>query len=154
MLKCLAFAKNWWLVAAWMTVIFSASADGNSYRHSSLYFEPLMHWLFPHMAPERVELIHHIFRKCCHLTEYAILALLCRRAIRRSVKNFSPAWRWDEAGLALALVFLYSASDELHQIFVPSRTGQISDVVVDVSGGALGLLLAWLAKRISQRTRK
>ena len=154
MLKCLSFVKNWWLVLVWMTVIFSASADRNSIRHSSLYFEPLMRWLFPHMPQPQIEAIHHIFRKCCHLTEFAILALLCRRAIRRSIKNVSPVWRWDEAGLALALVFLYSASDELHQVFVPSRTGQISDVLVDVSGGAAGLLLLWLGKKIFRRVKK
>ena len=113
-----------------------------------------MRWLFPQMPQPQIEAIHHIFRKCCHLTEFAILALLCRRAIRRSIKNVSPVWRWDEAGLALALVFLYSASDELHQVFVPSRTGQISDVLVDVSGGAAGLLLLWLGKKIFRRVKK
>ena len=137
-----------------MTVIFSASADGNSVRHSSIYFEPLMRWLFPQMPQPQIETIHHIFRKACHMTEYAVLALLCRRAIRGSMKNFLPAWRWDEAGLALAIAFLYSASDELHQVFVPSRTGQISDVVVDVSGGALGLLLLWLGKKYFRRAKK
>lgn len=131
-----------------MTVIFSASADGNSARHSSLFFEPLMHWLFPGMGQERMDSIHYLFRKCCHLAEYAILALLCRDAIRRSVTRRPPTWRWDEAGLALAIVFTYSASDELHQVFVPSRTGQISDVLVDVGGGAIGLTLWWLGKKL------
>ena len=137
-----------------MAMIFSASADGNSYRHSSLYFEPLVRWLFPHMAQDRIDLLHHIFRKCCHLTEYAILALLCRHAIRRSMKNFTSAWRWNEAGLALAIVFLYSASDELHQVFVPTRTGQVSDVLVDVSGGIIGLALLWLGKKFFCRAKK
>ena len=137
-----------------MVIIFSASADGNSYRHSSLLFEPIVHWLFPHLAPERVEWLHHFFRKGCHFTEYAILALLCRDAIHRSVKNISPAWRWDEAGLALALVFTYAATDELHQVFVPTRTGQISDVIVDVGGGASGLMLLWLAKRFFYKPEK
>lgn len=148
------WVKHWWLVAVWMTVIFSASADGNSAHHSSLFFEPVMHWLFPHMGQERMDSIHYIFRKCCHLTEYAILALLCRDAIRHSVKNFTANWRWEEVGLALAIVFTYSASDELHQVFVPSRTGQISDVLVDVSGGAIGLALLWLAQKLFRPTKK
>jgi VanZ family protein len=137
-----------------MLVIFTASADGNSSRHSSLYFDPLMHWLFPHMTQGKIDSIHYIFRKCCHLTEYAILALLCRHAIRRSMKNTAPAWRWPEAGLALAIVFLYSASDELHQVFVPTRTGQISDVLVDFSGGVIGLTLLRLGKKFFRRVKK
>ena len=137
-----------------MTVIFTASADGNSYHHSSIYFEPLLRWLFPQMTAEHVELIHHLFRKTCHLTEYAIFALLCRNAIRRSTKNITTNWRWDEAGLALALVFLYAASDELHQVFVPMRTGQVSDVMVDSSGGAIGLLLLWLGEKMFRGAKK
>ena len=60
-------------------------------------------------------------------------------------------WRWDEAGLALAIVFLYAASDELHQAFVPTRTALVSDVFIDTAGGAAGLLALWLARRIFQR---
>ena len=146
--------KNWWLVAVWMAVIFTASADGNSYRHSSLYFEPLMRWLFPHLAQDRIETLHHIFRKGCHLTEYAILALLCRHAIRRSLETVRTRWRWDEAGLALAIVFTYAASDELHQVFVPMRTGQVSDVLVDVCGGVLGLTLLWLVQKLFRPAEK
>jgi VanZ family protein len=63
-------------------------------------------------------------------------------------------WRWNEAGLALAGVLLYSASDELHQVFVPSRTGQISDVLVDTSGAAIGLGLLWLWKKLRKIPEK
>ena len=133
-----------------MTLIFSASADAQSFRHSSIYFEPLLRWLFPHMPQSQVEAIHYAFRKCCHLAEYAILAWLLRRAIRKPVKNDPRPWLWPEAGLALAIVFLYSASDELHQVFVPSRTGQVSDVLVDTIGGAIGLLLLWLRKKFQK----
>jgi len=136
-----------------MVLIFSASADTKSYQHSSALFEPLLHWLFPQMSQAHVELIHHLFRKTGHLTEYALLALLLWRAIHQSRKNnrqplVAPkrsegGWRWDEAGLSLALVFLYAASDELHQVFVALRTALVSDVCLDTSGGAIGLLLLW-----------
>ena len=142
------FIRYWLPVAAWMALIFTASADSQSSLHSSLYFEPLLRWLFPHLPPAQVEAIHHVFRKCCHLTEYAILAWLLWRAIRKPIKNDCRAWHWDEAGLALAVVFLYAASDELHQVFVPSRTGQISDVLVDTSGAAIGLGLLWVWKKL------
>jgi VanZ family protein len=138
-----------------MCVIFTASSDAESSRHSSIYFEPLVHWLFPSMSQAHVEELHYAFRKCCHMMEFAILAVLAWRAIRQPVWNRSRplvapkrtvgGWRWDEAGMSLAIVLLYAASDELHQVFIPSRTGQISDVVVDVIGGSIGLTLLWLA---------
>ena len=97
------------------------------------------------MPTTQVDLIHHIFRKIGHLTEYALLALLLWRALRQPQKSERGArrWRWDEAGLSLALVFLYAASDELHQVFVATRTALVSDIFIDTSGATIGLLLLW-----------
>ena len=145
------FLKYWLPLLVWMVVIFSASADANSYRHTSTLFEPLLHWLFPRMSQEHVELIHHLFRKCGHLTEYAILALLLWRAIRQSKPAPSRRWRWDEAGLALSIVLLYAASDEIHQVFTPNRTALTSDVMIDTAGGSAALLLLWISGKIFKR---
>ena len=139
-----SFIRYWLPVVFWMMLIFSVSADTQSFRHSSIYFEPLVRWLFPHLSRMQVEAMHHAFRKGCHLAEYAILAWLFWRALRKPVKNDCRPWSWTEAGLALAIVFLFAASDELHQVFVPSRTAQVSDVMIDTSGGAIALLLLWL----------
>ena len=124
-------------------MIFTVSSDVDSVRHSSTLFEPFVRWIFPRMSQDHVEELHHLFRKFCHLTEYAFLAVLAWRAIRQPGLKDRRPWRRDEAGLALAIVLLYAASDELHQVFVPGRTGQFSDVVVDVAGGAIGLTVLW-----------
>jgi len=142
------FLRYWLPVLLWMAVIFTASADVKSYQHSSTLFEPLLHWLCPQLSQPTVERLHHLFRKCGHLTEYAVLALVLWRAIHQPDKKIPRAWRWDEAGLALAVVFLYAASDEFHQIFVPTRTPLVSDVMIDTLGGALGLLLLWAVGKI------
>ena len=149
--KLKTFIKYWLPVGLWMILIFSASGDGQSYQHSSKLFIPLLHWLFPWMSQALIENLHYLVRKCAHLSEYAILALLLWRAIRQPKKNDPRPWRWPEAGLALAIVFLYSASDELHQVFVPSRTGLVSDVFIDTIGGAAGLLLLWLLGKVFKR---
>jgi VanZ family protein len=146
-LKLRPFFKYWLPVLIWMALIFSASGDSHSYEHSSLFVEPLLHWLFPQMSQARVETIHHIIRKCGHLTEYAVLALLLWRAVRRPVKNDSRPWIWREARLVLLIVALYAASDEFHQIFVPTRTAQVSDVFIDTVGGAASLLALWIIGR-------
>jgi len=143
---------TYWLPAVlWMILIFSASADANSYHHSSSLFVPLLHWLFPWMSSELIDILHHLVRKCGHLTEFAVLALLLWRAIRQPQTGDTRPWRWDEAGLALAIVFLYAASDEFHQIFVAGRTALVPDVIIDTSGGATGLLLLWLIGKIFKR---
>ena len=137
-----------------MAIIFSASADPQSYQHSARIFGlfgPLLHWLFPQMPPAQIDEIHYLFRKCAHLTEYAVLALLLWRALRRPVKNDSRPWGWREARLALGIVMLYATTDEFHQLFVPERTGLVSDVFIDTSGGAAGLFAFWFLGRLRKR---
>jgi len=36
---------------------------------------------------------------------------------------------------SLLIVSLYAASDEIHQMFVLERSGEIRDVIIDVCGG-------------------
>ena len=146
------FLKFWLPVLLWMTLIFSASADSHSYEHSRSLVEPFLRWLFPHLSQARIEDIHEGLRKCCHLTEYAVLALLLWRAIRQPDKKNPRPWNWAEAGLALSIVFLYAASDEFHQIFVPTRTPQVTDVMIDTAGGAIGLFALWIF--FNRRKRK
>ena len=134
-----------------MIFIFTASSDAQSSQHSTHLLLPLLHRLFPGMTPDQLETLHYAFRKTCHVGEYAVLALLLWNTIRHWRELSSQRWHWDAAGLALALVFLYAASDEIHQAFVPSRTAQISDVIVDTCGGIFGLALLWLAGKFSKR---
>jgi VanZ family protein len=125
-----------------MVLIFSASADAHSSEHSSYFVVPILRWLFPKMSPENIEDLHHFIRKCAHLTEYAVFTLLLWRALHLS-KNSLPAWSWPKVGGTLLVVFLYAASDEFHQSFVPTRTSRVSDVFIDTAGGAIGLLVLW-----------
>jgi len=141
------FLKYWLLTIVWMVLIFSASADSHSAQHSSYLFMPLLHWLFPNLPDDQAERLHHYFRKCCHLTEYAILALLVRRTFLHGVKTGFPPWSGRLTGGVVGVVFLYACTDEFHQIFVPTRTPLFSDVCIDTAGGATGLLLAWLWQR-------
>jgi VanZ family protein len=149
--KLRAFLKFWLPPLVWMAVIFSASADSKSTEHSSRYFEPLLRWFFPQMSPEHIGQIHYAFRKFCHLAEYAVLAWLLWRAIRKPEKNNPRPWNWAEAGVALSIVFLYAATDEFHQAFVPTRTAQVSDVFVDAAGGAAALFALWIFGRWRKR---
>jgi VanZ family protein len=70
-----------------------------------------------------------VLRKIAHATEYAILAALLVRALRR------PGW-------AVALAIAYSISDEVHQSFVSGRHGSPVDVGIDAVGVMVGALLA------------
>ena len=141
------FLKFWLPVLLWMVLIFSASSDQHSYEHSSRFVEPLLRWLFPHMSQTGIETLHHALRKCAHLAEYAVLALLLFRLFNQSKKVFS----WPQIYGTLFIVFLYATTDEFHQHFVPSRTPLVSDVFIDTGGGAIGLFMLWIFRRLRKQ---
>ena len=137
----------------WMALIFSASADSHSSERTSYFFVPVLHWLFPQMSPDHIENLHVFVRKCGHLTEYAVLALLLWRALHAS-NYYLPAWSWPKIGGTLLIVFAYAAGDEYHQSFVATRTARVSDVFIDTAGGAIGLLVLWFFNHCRNRRRQ
>jgi VanZ family protein len=146
-----SFLRYWLPVLVWMCVIFSASNDQMSFQHSSRFIGPVVHWLFPHLSDEAVHSVVVGVRKCAHLSEYAVLALLLLRALRKPAQPGHNPWRWSNAGLALAVVALYAASDEIHQAFVPSRQASVWDVLLDTTGAALALACWWGFGRLRER---
>jgi len=81
-----------------------------------------------------------VLRKCAHVTEYAILALLLYRALGRELPAFL-------IGVA------YAVTDELHQEFVRGRHASPFDVSMDAAGLALGLLLLHATRLTVQSQR-
>ena len=88
-----------------------------------------------------------VLRKCAHFTEYMILFFLLLLAF--SVRWERKTARW----WALLGTFLYAASDEFHQLFIPGRVGDVFDVMIDTSGGLFGLVLIslWWWMRSSKK---
>lgn len=108
-------------------------------------------------------------RKTAHATEYACLAvslvMSCWQvhALHHELRGGGGASRdaLVRVGVvAFAIAVLYAASDELHQLFVDGRAGQLQDVLVDASGAAVGCLVAafvayrFLGARMRAKTGK
>ena len=104
-------------------------------------------WLFPHLTHDSVWLIVWLVRKCAHLTEFAVLALLLWRALRASLSSEARGWSWRLAGNTWLVVVICAASDEFHQLFVPDRQASAWDVLIDATGAAVGLVGLWAVGR-------
>lgn len=151
MQKLRVFLKYWLVVIVWMLVIFSASSDTASFQHSSRILAPLIRWICPNLPEDSVFAIVTFVRKCAHFGEYAVLALLLWRAVRKPRRNDTRPWEWRTAITVLLIVALYAASDEFHQKFVPSRQASVVDVLIDSSGGILALIFLWAVGRWRHR---
>lgn len=142
----------WWIpVILWMGMIFTASSDSLSGERSSRILGPVLNWLFPGMAEGRIDAMMLGIRKCAHLVEYAVLALLVLFAMRGTRPNEPHVWKRRDALVAMAFVVAYAITDELHQSVVPTRIGTPVDVMIDTVGGAAGLFVTWLAGKLLKR---
>lgn len=92
-------------------------------------------------------------RKTAHASEYACLAMslvitcwqiAAWRHETREGARLCPR-RVPFVGMtAFVIAVLYACSDEIHQLFIDGRAGQVADVLVDASGAAIGCLLMCL----------
>jgi VanZ family protein len=143
-MHALTFLANWAPVALWATLIFYFSTGSFSAPETSQILEPALNWLFPGISADQFEIIHLIIRKLGHWGEYFVFALLVLRALRRQWRGYAKLYHnaWT-----IGIVFLYAASDELHQVFVPHRTASFADVLLDTLGGICAVIWIILVHR-------
>jgi VanZ family protein len=134
-----SFLKYWLPVLVWLGVIFAGSTDIFSTEQTSRYLVPFLRWLDPQISLSTIATIHFALRKLGHLTEYAVLAALLWRALRRA-ENLRAKMSTLVVGVWVACT-IFAASDEFHQSFVASRTASLNDVFIDGLGAAIGLAI-------------
>ena len=141
--KVLFFA--WLLLAtAYVFIFLMSSAPGNVSDGFSL---PLAR-LFLRDSAHRFDLVHKLIRKCAHIFEFALLFVLWTVFLRALCREDTVKTLHCAALFTLAS----AAGDEVHQIFVPGRSGQATDVCVDMVGVILLLLLFCRAARRRLKT--
>ncbi len=143
--------KYWLPVILAMVFIYWMSSDLFSAKTTSRIIEPIIRFIAPHLSRKEILKIHGVIRKCAHVTEYLVFGILLFRAFRAG----SHERHWVRWGLSsLAVVVLYSASDELHQLFVLTRTASLADVGIDTAGGLLAqcVSIAWYSRRRTDGT--
>lgn len=139
----------YWLPAlVWMGMIFFGSTDVLSGSRTSRFIAPVVRWLFPGISEERVDRIVFVVRKCAHVSEYGVLAVLVLAGMGGTFRPVPREWSWPRAGGALLVCAAYAVTDEVHQSFVPSRFGDPVDVLIDTAGAGVGLLVLWTLTRL------
>jgi VanZ family protein len=80
--------------------------------------------------------------KGLHWLAYLGLAVLVVRAL---VRGLPQRITMGVAAAAIAITVGYGATDEVHQLFVPGRTGDIYDLMADAAGAVVGTgaCIAW-----------
>ena len=108
-------------------------SEGTSGRVLGILQGILRHLGLPGAADQ---LTMHIVRKLAHFCEYLLEGFLLMLCLRVYTRHFFKHVSWPILGGLLTAL-----TDETIQLFVPGRSGQVTDIWIDFSGVMTGLLV-------------
>ena len=140
---------KWILVIFWMCIIFYfSSIDSNKSTDQSRSVVNKTNIVEIYIEKANVDSekatskIAKIFRKIAHGIEYFILVILVCSLVNEYSVNLSKILL-----ISFIICFIYSCSDEAHQLLISGRSGEIRDIIIDNIGNGIGLLSYYLFKR-------
>ncbi|MGP4073237.1 VanZ family protein [Piscibacillus sp. B03] len=128
---------SWIFVVLWMMLIFYLSHQPA--KSSQKLSSSVTDAVFGRHKGTKMSQLHHYIRKGAHFFVYFVLGVLIMIALL--VSGWSDL---NAVGITFVVCSIYAMSDEFHQRFVPGRGAQVSDVLIDVAGASLGILLVAL----------
>lgn len=145
------------LTVIWCVMIFSLSCENadDSTQTSGRVVTVICETFVPDYKEMTVtqqddlkESMSFAVRKCAHFSAYALLGALAFGAFgfisRRKIR----------ALCSVGFAFLYACSDELHQYFVPGRSCEFRDVLIDTGGAVLSVLILLLILHIADKRKR
>lgn len=132
------------LLILWMALIFYLSNQPASISsNTSNFVSDILFRLFFNQFFNQADFIERyapFIRKLAHFSEFMILAFLVYINLKEyKVKNILR--------YTFIISALYAISDEIHQLFVLNRHCSIYDMLIDIAGVILAILLIHLFKR-------
>lgn len=106
--------RAWWMVVVWVAFVeVLTSLPGSALPSVSV--------------PFRIDWV-------AHFCLYGMLGLLLARAARESL------WPWQRLVLVALAISAFGVLDELHQLFIPGRSAEVGDWLMDTAGSATGIV--------------
>ena len=134
--------KDLILVIIWMLIIFIMSSfNAVDSADQSNFIVDIIARLF---NISNIAKLTIIVRKIAHFSEYFILGLL----LINLFKNNKKKYLYTEV-----IGIIYAISDEIHQLFVPGRSGKIMDIIIDNTGIIIAIIVIITYKNLTKRKK-
>lgn len=132
----------------WMVIIFLLSNQKGS--DSSNLSNGMLYTIFKTFSLANSLINDYLFvliRKLAHFTEYLILGILVLNLLKEfKIKNIFI--------ISAYTCLLYATIDEIHQLFINSRSGSIIDVMIDFFGVLVGLFIYYRVMKYKENKIK
>ena len=131
------------LVLVWMALVFKLSAENSikSDNTSGRVVNIILKILYNEneITQEIVGNVTFWVRKFAHFILYVMGGFLITNCIFNCFNKLKGNFY-----ISIAIGTLYSVIDELHQTFVPGRSGEIRDVLIDTVGVIIGAFIFYV----------
>lgn len=141
------------LCVIWLGIIFfNATRQGETSQKSSKEVSKVISVFLQipqgelKIAGVKFSDVNYFVRKNAHFFQYLIFSIL----ICGVIKQFK-LYKTSEIFLILFLLLFFSVIDEFIQIYIPDRTSNIFDIIIDFSGGILGMLIYNMAYKMKKK---
>ena len=121
------------ILILWMLVIFLLSNQTGS--ESTGLSDKLICSMMSNCNPD---IYSFIVRKIAHFIIYFILGIFTIMNFKLSKENIINA---------LLICVIYAFSDEIHQMFINNRSGELRDIIIDSIGSLSSILLFYKLKK-------
>lgn len=140
------YILRWTMLVLWMCFIFyMSSRSGSESQEQSDLVLSILNFLGLQLNESIKNIASFIVRKTAHVTEYMILYILIFRVVTLYFNTKKSKL------IALLCMFLYASTDEIHQLFVPGRSGMVRDVFIDSIGGIIGVGITFIYENIKKK---
>jgi VanZ family protein len=147
----LKFWLSAWLpVAIGVGIILLESSDLFGSNHTSHPLRLLWEAIFGPVTNARWNVIHFMIRKCGHFFGYGFIGVAWLRAWWMTLPH---SHFLEDAFLALLGTSLVASLDELHQSYLPNRSGSPWDVLLDCAGALTLQLVVYIYLRLLRPKR-
>lgn len=116
-----------------MVVIFIFSNQDSS--SSSKQSGPIVDFIESFGSSLGEDLLTFLTRKAAHILVYLVLGVLLYNLLR--TYNLSTR---RIVLLSILIAFSYASFDEIHQLFIPGRSGELRDVLIDTTAASFGVI--------------
>ena len=137
----------WILVILWMCLIFYFSNENSTEstnKSRGIINSTNIVEKYESTEERKEELLETVdvyFRKFAHGLVYLVLSILVCFLVNEYKLDIKKILL-----IAFIVCFIYSCSDEIHQLYVPGRSGEIRDIIIDNIGSLMGLIIFYLVK--------
>lgn len=87
---------------------------------------------------QMIDNMQHIVRKLAHFSIYTLVGFLLMSLMLTYKISIEKRFI-----ISFVLGFIYACSDEIHQLFIAGRSGEVRDVLIDTSGVFIGICICY-----------